>query len=280
MGLKQPGATLFFRGGVGLVSTTLNYWTDKKCAKAFWGQQELPAYRSLLRDTVDWADPNPGEEWLDLGCGGGSISRALWERSAGSVASILGVDCAATNEERYAELRKTLTPAPGQRVRFQCHSFSEGLSPLADAAFDNVVSGLSISYAESTDPATGAWNTAAYDRLLGEVCRVLRPGGRFVFSVNVPEPSWWKVGLRSLGGVFRSRAPLRYLRNSVRMMRYGAWLKQEARTGRFHYLPQETITDKLEAAGFTRIEQRLTYVGQAYLFRACKPRLGEKIDAR
>src|SRR5438046_791587 len=29
-----------------------NYWTDARCAKAFWGQHELPAYRRLLADTL------------------------------------------------------------------------------------------------------------------------------------------------------------------------------------------------------------------------------------
>src|SRR5262249_37692805 len=62
------------------VSTARNYWTDARCAKAFWGQQELPAYRRLLADTLDWAAPAAGERWLDLGCGGGAITTAIWER--------------------------------------------------------------------------------------------------------------------------------------------------------------------------------------------------------
>ena len=75
--------------------------------------------------------------------------------------------------------------APGDRVRFQTHDFSNGLTQFPDASYTCVVSGLSISYAESFDEATGQWTTAAYDRLLSEVFRVVKPGGRFVFSVNV-----------------------------------------------------------------------------------------------
>jgi SAM-dependent methyltransferase len=248
-----------------------NYWPDTKCAKAFWSQQEAPPYRQLLADTLDWVAPGPGERWLDLGCGGGAISRAIWERTGGRIAEVVGADCAAANEDAYARLRASLSPPPGKRVRFVCHDFSSGLGPFADGGFDHAVSGLSISYAESFDEAAGRWTTEAYDRLLAEVYRVIRPGGRFVFSVNVPEPSWGKVARHSLGAALRSDRPLRFLKRSWRMMRYGRWLKREARTGRFHYLPAETVTAKLTGAGFGPVAQRLSYCDQAYVFRAVKP---------
>lgn len=249
---------------------TRNYWTDAKCARAFWGQHDLPPYKELLADTVNWAAPGAGENWLDLGCGGGAISKALWEKTHGELGSVLGVDCAAANEDAYRLLRETLQPAPGDRVAFHCHNFSAGLAPFADASFDHAVSGLSISYSESFDDATGRWTTAAYDHLLGEVRRVLRPGGKFVFSVNVPEPSWWKVGVRSLPAVLQAGNPFRFLKKSLRMVQYGRWLKGEARKGRFHYLPAPEIHDKLTQIGFGNVEHCLSYVDQAFIFRAWK----------
>ena len=96
-----------------------NYWPDAKCAKAFWSQQEVRPYRRLLADTLDWAAPASGEKWLDLGCGSGPLSAGLWERSGGKVAEVIGLDCAAVNEQAYANLRATLAPPPGDRVRFR-----------------------------------------------------------------------------------------------------------------------------------------------------------------
>lgn len=253
------------------VTAAPNHWPDAKCARAFWAQQEVRPYRELLADTLDWAAPAAGEAWLDLGCGSGPLSRGLWERSGGTVAAVVGLDCAAVNERAYARLRAALAPPPGDRVRFVCHDFSGGLGLFPGGAFDHAVSGLSISYAESFDPVAGRWTAAAYDLILREVRRVLRPGGRFVFSVNVPEPSWGRVGLRSLGDVVSSGRPLRFLKRSWRMMRYGAWLKREARTGRFHYLPAVAVADKLRAAGFERVEHRLSYAGQAFVFRCHVP---------
>ncbi len=130
---------------------------------------------------------------------------------------------------------------------------------------------MAIQYAESYSQETGAWTCAAYDRVLSDVFRVLRPGGRFVFSANVPEPSWRRVAWQSLPGVFRARRRLKFLQRAWRMLSYGRWLKREARRGRFHYLPLPVILTKLTRIGYVRIEHRLSYAGQAYLLRAWKP---------
>lgn len=224
-----------------------------------------------MADTIDWANPGPGERWLDLGCGGGSVSKALWQRTNGSVGAVVALDCAAENDRAYRQLRETLKPAPAERIQFIHHNFSSGLGFLPNACFDHAISGLSISYAESFDEVSGQWTTEAYDKLLAEVRRVLRPGGRFVFSVNVPEPSWARVAWRSFPALMRSGHLLRSLKRSGRMLRYGSWLKQQARLGRFHYLPAVEVTRRLSDAGFTSITHRLSYCDQAFIFRAITP---------
>jgi ubiquinone/menaquinone biosynthesis C-methylase UbiE len=249
----------------------VNHWPRNRCARAFWGQKDLPPYRRLLADTIAWLEPRPGQRWLDLGCGGGQLTRALWEKSRGRLAAVVALDCAAANETAIAGLRETMTPrADAERVRFLHADFSAGLSALPDAGFDGAVSGLAIQYAESFDEDRG-WTTDAYDRLLAEVGRVLRPGGTFVFSVNKPEPSWGLVALCAVPGFFKSWNPLGYLANAARMWRYGAWLKEQARLGRFHYLPMTTVEEKLHAAGFGRVEHTLSFARQAYLIRCRKP---------
>jgi len=249
----------------------VNHWPDSSCARAFWGQRELPPYRRLLSDTVAWLEPRSGQRWLDLGCGGGQLTRALWEKSRGSLAGIVALDCAAANARAIRRLRSDADPPAGaSRIRFLHADFSGGLAQCRDGRFDGVVSGLAVQYAESYCPARG-WNSDAYDHLLAEVHRVLRPGGCFVFSVNVPEPSWGRIGFAALPFVFGSPRPIKLLKNILRMWRYGGWLKREARRGRFHYLPIGDIIDRLEAAGFEAISHRLSFCKQAYVVRCRKP---------
>jgi ubiquinone/menaquinone biosynthesis C-methylase UbiE len=254
---------------------SVNYWPQSACARAFWGQQEVPPYQRLLKHTTAWLDPQPGQRWLDLGCGGGRLTRAIWEKSAGQVAEVIGMDCASANETAFQSLRQALQPEPSpDQVRFVCADFSHGLAHWPVDSFDGVVSGLAIQYAEHYSETTRQWTTEAYDRLLGEVFRVLRPGAAFVFSVNIPKPSWGKVAWRSWKGFFKTPQPFRFLKRSWRMMRYGAWLVREAESGRFHYLPLERVKEKLRHAGFERIEHRMSFVGQAYLIRCRKPLAG------
>src|SRR5437660_1172151 len=217
-------------------TAALNYWPENACAKAFWAQHELRPYRRLLAHTVQWADVRSGERWLDLGCGCGELTRTLWEKSKGAVAEIVALDCAAINERAIERLRVNVRPPdPKGRIHFVHGDFSSGLAAWDDNHFDGVVSGLAIQYAESYTPE-GGWTTDAYDALLSEVQRVLRPGGSFIFSVNVPDPSWSTVGIRALPYVFGSPRPFRLIKNILRMWRYGGWLKRETRRERFSYL--------------------------------------------
>ena len=254
------------------ISHSRNYWPDSKCAKAFWQQHHLPSYQELLDDTVAWLEPHAGEHWLDLGCGCGQLSQALWQRSRGQVAEVIGLDCAAANAKAYERLREKLNPSPSEtQVRFVAADLSHGLASWPKNGFDGVVSGLAIQYAESFSAESGCWTTAAYDQVLHDIFTLLRPGGRLVFSVNVPEPSWGWVAWKSLSSIFRTRRFFKSLKDSWRLYSYGGWLKREARRGRFHYLPIAVILAKLAQAGFVRLEHRLSYAKQAYVIRAWKP---------
>ena len=260
-------------------ATVVNHWPKASCAKAFWSQRELPPYRRLLRDTASWLDPQPGQRWLDLGCGSGQLTRTLWEKSGGRLAEIIALDCAAHDERAIAKVRDSVQPpATARQIRFLHADFSDGLATFDTASLNGVVSGLAIQYAESYSEERGGWTTEAYEHLLADVCRVLRPGGTFVFSVNVPEPAWSKIALYGIPGFFRSPHPLRYVKNSLRMLRYGTWLKREARRGRFHYLPAVVVADKLARAGFVAIEHRLSFAGQADVFR-CQSANGYRLSA-
>jgi ubiquinone/menaquinone biosynthesis C-methylase UbiE len=249
-----------------------NYWLDDRCARAFWDQHRALPYQELLQDTARWLEPKAGERWLDLGCGGGQLSAVLWQRSQGQVAQIVAMDCAAANAEAIQRLERRLNPAPlPDQLQFRQGNFSDGLEQFDTASFDGVVSGLAISYAEHCDPTTGRFTDQAYNRLLAELHRVLKPGGQLVFSVNVPDPNFWSIFWKSLRLGIRLPKPFKVLVNGLKMMRYGAWLRREARRGRFHFFSLAEINHRLRGAGFREMRFRLSYAGQAYVVGAVKP---------
>lgn len=251
-----------------------NYWLDRECAQAFWDQRLALPYQELLQDTARWLSIRPGERWLDLGCGCGQLTALLWQQSGGRIGEIVAMDCNAVNEEAIAKLRRKLAAAgKTPPLRFLAGNFSAGLPQFADGTFDGIVSGLAISYAESCDPQTGCYTDGAYNHLLAEMFRILKPGGRMVFSVNVPNVRFWPIFWKSLRLAFRISKPAKTLLNSLRMLAYGRWLQREARRGRFHYFPIAEIENRLRLVGFAEFRFCNSYAGQAYVIAASKAAL-------
>jgi SAM-dependent methyltransferase len=116
---------------------------------------EQPALARLLPDPA-------GLDVLDLGCGDGTLARALIGQGARRV---LGVDPSARMLALAAR-----QPAPGVRY---LRASAETLA-LPPASLDLVVSSLALHY------------VADYETLVGRVACWLRPGGRLVFSVEHP----------------------------------------------------------------------------------------------
>jgi SAM-dependent methyltransferase len=106
------------------------------------------------------AEQGGADRVLDLGCGDGQIARAL----ASSGVSVVGVD-PTTNQIDVAAERA------GGPVFAQAGA---AVLPFSDGAFDGVIACLVFEHIDDVDAA------------IGEVARVLRPGGRFTFMLNHP----------------------------------------------------------------------------------------------
>jgi ubiquinone/menaquinone biosynthesis C-methylase UbiE len=121
----------------------------------FWARymdQTLPVARQM-------ADVRPNIRALDLACGTGELLRRIADDVPG--AALTGVDLAPNMVERA---RHKLADVPNTRIeRADAHEL-----PFADDMFDVVACANTFHY--FTHPSA----------VLGEVHRVLRPGGRFV----------------------------------------------------------------------------------------------------
>lgn len=250
----------------------MNLWRNSIIAIAYSYQQNAEPYLDLLKTTESFLSPETGQRWLDLGCGSGRLVRSIWDKSHGTVSEIVAVDISPVALNIARRMLARAVPAQSfSRINFVVADLSHGLDKLFRAkSFDGVTAGLSISYADHWNQKQKKWDNQAYLDLLRAVYVLLKQGGVFIFSTNVPRPNFWIIARRSWRKIlFTWKLPVG-LAVSIVMLLQARWLKRSAKKGRFHYLAADQIVGILLSVGFKDVRYELTYADQAWVFAATK----------
>lgn len=219
-------------------------------------------YRSLLA----WASLMPGERVLDVGCGSGGAARAAAE-IVGPTGMVVGVDPC----RRALEVARQRAPEDVPMAFVQAPA--ERMHGVEDKSFDCVVASLSLEEFQDLHAA------------MGEIRRVLRPGGRFVASVTAFD-RLRPVDAAFMGAVIAvitRRAPAALVGRAslasiplepddARAFAENTMLRPEERDVQFA-APMETVEQAWELFGRTHIARLLDEDGQAELRAAVARRL-------
>jgi len=130
-------------------------------------------YLSVVRTVLDRADIKAGDAVLEVGGGSGVVLREIARRTAGSN-RIIDVDI---NPYLLREAA-TLAKREGLATRIEFRQGSAEAIPLDDASADVA---LAITVLEEGDA----------DRMLAELVRVTKPGGRIGAVVRALDLPWW-----------------------------------------------------------------------------------------
>ena len=189
-----------------------------------WEQRyKKPAFKARLRAVEECLAGHDlhAQDWLDAGCGSGTLARYLVE----SGARVLGVDAA----EEMVTLARELSSqdVATLQLRFE-HIATIARLPLPDQSLDGILCSSVLEYVP--DPAA----------CLAEFARVLRPGGLLVVSVANRNSLVRKAQLAThrLGRVLRQRwcAFLDYSHNQYATTDFRLLLKSMASRSKRSFL--------------------------------------------
>jgi SAM-dependent methyltransferase len=136
------------------------------------------SYRAMFQALIDQIAPRPGEAILEVGCGAGSLVRLLARRLGGTNP----ITAADVNPFLLREAA-ALAASEGLAESIRFTDGNAEAMPFPNNAFDCV---YSVTVLEECDA----------DRAIGEIHRVLRPGGRAGIAVRaVDMKQWWNLAL-------------------------------------------------------------------------------------
>ena len=139
-----------------------------------------PTYQAMFRTLIDLMDPQPGQSFLDVGCGAGSLDRLLAKRLTTAHCqqnTIIAVD---VNPFLLGEAA-ALADAEGLAKAIRFGDGSAEKLPFAEATFDNT---FSVTVLEECDA----------DKAIAEMVRVTKPGGHVGIIVrSIDLPQWWSL---------------------------------------------------------------------------------------
>ena len=141
----------------------------KQMQSAAWSAGAFEDVAESIHDMhvtlVEALGPQPGDRWLDVGCGAGNLA----ELAAGGGARVTGIDLS----PRLIDVARARAEAGGHDIEYRVGD-AESLD-VEDASFDKVSSSVAMIFAPD------------HDAVAREVARVTRPGGRLAFSAWTPE---------------------------------------------------------------------------------------------
>jgi ubiquinone/menaquinone biosynthesis C-methylase UbiE len=234
----------------------LAFWEES--AKVLpYGEQGLP-YRNIMKTMKKFADPQPGQIWLDAGCGAAKMSELIWESSGKSLNKIIGLDIIFPN---LAKEREEKIPV----LELRYGNLAEQLQFDHDT-FDGIISGATVSFIIEFEGSKGK---AGIEKLFCEFSRVLKPGGKLIWSTPAQNIQRIVCPVVSIPDMIRNPYLIKI---APAFLKYIKEIRRKGREGIYTYLSPGEWDEMLNRAGFEKRAWQFVFTYQVWVNVAHKPR--------
>ena len=264
--LSHKGASLPLRTRERLVrwAKELSFWEEY--SRIYRNLEKARPYSQLREAIRDFIKPKSGDVWLDAGCGPAQMSLDIWVKSQRSVRRIVGLDLVLSPARKTVSQLKEPMP-----IELVCAHIGERL-PFPDEYFDGITANLVLPYVTDFEGETGI---KAFERVLQEIWRILKPTGQIVWSTPVKNVHFGWVFLASLPDMLNiyeyvvSRDVSR-IQQGTRILRHALEIQQKGKQGTYSFLSQNELEKLLKEIGFENLKWKRTFAAQALVNSANK----------
>jgi len=228
----------------------LNRWLWPIYARTYDMLLYSPLYRDLIDEVIQSLELDSAKAMLNAGCGTGNLEREIVSRNFKSLEQINAVD--------FSVEMLTVAKEKVNSVRFEQADLNQALS-FSDNSFDRIAM-VNVLYALSNPEYT-----------LGEISRVLQPGGRLVVVNSCKGSSLVKLVRANLKQVDSGKKLLFCFRMFL-LFSLNIVIAVAGRSGYYHFWGKEEWENILPKKNFIVRSIHLTYGDQVYMVVAEKKR--------
>ncbi len=246
----------------------LEFWEEY--GQIYFNLEKAWPYHNLSQSVKNFLDPKKNERWMDVGCGPLKVSELIYEKSLGRVGVIEAIDVVLEPAKaKLANLAKKGITLP---VSLRHASITDRL-PYPNESFDGIGANLVLPYVTDFEGLRGK---EALEGVLREMFRILKPGGRMIWSTpkhNVNFAWVFAASIPDMLNLYAYIAQRDFTRilQGTRVLRHALTIQKKGKEGIYTFLPKEELEKLLLKIGFVNPVWERTFTQQVWVNRVKKP---------
>ena len=244
----------------------LKFWEEY--AEIYYHLEDTKPYYDLARSIEELIKPRARDIWLDAGCGPAKMSQLIWKKSKGKMKKIIGIDT-------VLKPSKETMAKTGDDIPFELKYANLGETlPFSSNFFNGVVANLCLSYVIDFEGEKGE---KAFEAVLREIYRILKPGGHLVWSTPKHNVHFQWNFVHSIPDMLNIKKQINHgiigLSVGMKILKHALEIQKKGKKGIYTFLPKNELENLLFQIGFVSPVWKKTFTRQVWVNRIEKPKI-------